>query len=77
MSESSVRARRSLVRGTASLRQVEVMHMIRSAALSLLERTGKHFEGTHKGTGNARSRRSRAVGNGVSRGLRRAERGRR
>lgn len=50
MSEDSVRARRYLVRGTASLDQVEVMHMLSSAAISLPERAGKHFPGTNKGT---------------------------
>lgn len=48
--EQSMRERRTLTRGTASIHQVEMMHVVSTEALSLPERAGKHYEGSNKGT---------------------------
>lgn len=48
-SEESLRKKRALTRGTASLQQVEGLHVLSSASLSLPERPGKHYGGTNKG----------------------------
>ena len=47
--EESLRKKRALTRGTASLQQVESMHVLSNSALSLPERPGKHYGGTNKG----------------------------
>ena len=50
MNEESLKARRKLTRGTASLKQVETLHVICSGNLCLPDRQGKHFPGSNKGT---------------------------
>lgn len=49
-SEASLRQRRRLTRGTASLKQTESMFVMTPGPLQLPERSGKFFEGTNKGT---------------------------
>ena len=48
--EDTVRARRSLARGTATIPQVEMMTMVSRSALNLPERQGKHYNTSNKGT---------------------------
>ena len=51
ITEESLRSRKLTVRGTASLKQVEAMHIITTASLCLPERSSKHFDGqSNKGT---------------------------
>lgn len=49
-SEESLRGRRVHTKGTASLQQVEEMHLLTASSLILPEREGKHYSGTNKGT---------------------------
>ena len=50
LSEESLRKKRALTRGTASLKQCEGLRVISSSwSLSLPERPGKHYTGSNRG----------------------------
>ena len=50
MSEDSLKQRRKLTRGAASLKQVETLHVLCCGTLCLPDRAGKHYSGSNKGT---------------------------
>jgi hypothetical protein len=50
MDEESLKVRRKLTRGTASLKQVETLHVVCSGNLTLPDRQGKNYPGSNKGT---------------------------
>ena len=50
MNEDSLKQRRKLTRGVASLKQVETLHVIACSNLCLPDRPGKHYPGSNKGT---------------------------